>query len=248
MKFHSMRFGRYDFRSIAGTPPVAYPRAIGSNNSTTSIYTTDQKFFRERRAMVAEDPKTSGTLLRRARSWDDQAAWQEMFRRYQPLLQRWSRRTLRDADDAAEVSQLVWVELARRIHEFDYDPHGSFRGWLRRLHRSRSLDFLKGRKRYHERLARFATQPDSQDAPRSFGSESWVDSRLSNRLDKQSRLVDLQTRVRSRVSPQTWQIFWSVVVENRTVSEVAAEHSMRYASAFAAVARVTKMLQREAQR
>jgi RNA polymerase sigma factor (sigma-70 family) len=171
-----------------------------------------------------------------------------MYRRYQPLLQRWSRRTLRDADDAAEVSQLVWVELARRIHEFDYNPQGSFRGWLRRLHRSRSLDFLKGRKRYAERLERFALQPDSDDPHGSLGSATWNDANRSQRLDKQSRLVDLQARVQSRVSPQTWQVFWSVVVENRTVSDVAAEHSMRYASAFAAVARVTKMLQREAQR
>jgi hypothetical protein len=97
-------------------------------------------------------------------------------------------------------------------------------------------------------LEHFSLQPDSQDAFRSLGSESLNDAHLSERLDKQSRLVDLQACVRSRVSPQTWQIFWSVVVENRTVSEVAAEHSMRYASAFAAVARVTKMLQREAQR
>jgi hypothetical protein len=61
-------------------------------------------------------------------------------------------------------------------------------------------------------------------------------------------LLDIQSRVRSRISQQTWDIFWLVTMENQSVGDVARKYSMRYASAFAAVARVHKMLQEESQR
>jgi RNA polymerase sigma-70 factor (ECF subfamily) len=174
-----------------------------------------------------------------------------MFRRYEPLLQRWSRARLRNPDDAAEVSQIVWCELAQRLVDFEYNPYRSFRGWLRRLHRNRSLDFIKGRKRYADRLER-ASREYVELLPREKNDDashaSLAREHVEERLKKQSKLVEIQGRVQARVSEQTWRIFWKVVVDNRTVSDVASEYSMRYASAFAAVARVSKMLQDEAQR
>jgi hypothetical protein len=59
------------------------------------------------------------------------------------------------------------------------------------------------------------------------------------------RILEIQNRVQDRVSAQTWELFCQVTMENQTVGDVARAHSMRYASVFAAVSRVNKMLRAE---
>jgi hypothetical protein len=60
------------------------------------------------------------------------------------------------------------------------------------------------------------------------------------------RLLDIQQRVQARVSEKTWELYYQVTIENQTVGDVARQHGMRYASVFAAVSRVNKMLKQEA--
>ena len=64
-------------------------------------------------------------------------------------------------------------------------------------------------------------------------------------LNKDYRILEIQNRVQDRVSAQTWELFWQVTIENQSVGDVARAHSMRYASVFAAVSRVNKMLRAE---
>lgn len=201
--------------------------------------------------MAPIDPKTSGTLLRRVQDWGDGDAWQELFRRYQPLLEKWTRARIRNPADATEISQIVWCELTRRLKEFEYDSNRSFRGWLRRLHTSRLLDYLKSQRRYRTRLQRIGLEQsawascEAEVVPRT---DPAIDGIAQDRLTEQVRLVQIQRRVQGRVSEQTWQIFWDVAIENQAISAVARKTSMRYASVFAAVTRVGKMLREEADR
>src|SRR4051794_10039091 len=95
---------------------------------------------------------TSPTLLGRVADWQDLAAWQEMFVRYDPLLRRWCRRYLLDDAEATEVAQRIWVELADRLVSFRYDPRRPFRGWLRTICRSRALDHIRSHKRERRRM------------------------------------------------------------------------------------------------
>ena len=203
------------------------------------------------KVMASKDPKTSGTLLRRVQHWDDRDAWHELFRRYQPMLEKWTQARIRNPADAAEISQIVWCELTRRLKEFEYDSNRSFRGWLRRLHTSRLLDYLKGQRRYRTRLQRIALEQDgwaSCAAEVVPPTDQANDGSTQSRLTEQVRLVQIQRRVQGRVSEQTWQIFWDVAIENQAISEVAEKTSMRYAAVFAAVTRVGKMLREEADR
>ena len=88
---------------------------------------------------------TDPELLRRvAALWDD-PAWGEFFRRYDPFVR--ARCSVYGLDSASvdELCQRVWVELARRMPSYQYDPRGSFRGWLRRLCHHRAIDLLRER-------------------------------------------------------------------------------------------------------
>jgi RNA polymerase sigma-70 factor (ECF subfamily) len=201
--------------------------------------------------MVDEGPKTSPALLKRLQAWDDRTAWNCFFEQYNPLLERWSRSTLRNPGDAIELSQLVLWELARRLREFRYDPARSFRGWLRTLHTRRMLDFLSAeqRRRNQEQRVFEVRRPSPVISLSNSGSGlTATDQAAQSRQAQQALAMKIQQRVRERVTEKTWAIFWEIAVEGHSIAETAERHSMRYASAFAAFSRVHKMLQKEASR
>ena len=103
--------------------------------------------------MGSTDPK----LLKRVAALWDNPAWGEFFQRYDPLVRGWCSAYGLDAASVDELCQRVWVELARRMPSYQYDPGGSFRGWLRRLCRHRAIDL------YHERRDRPFSALDDDD-------------------------------------------------------------------------------------
>ena len=76
---------------------------------------------------------TDGALLARLGDWADHGAWTEFVRRYDPAIRRTCRAYRFDAETLEELCQRIWVELARRMQTYRYDPGSHFRGWLRRL-------------------------------------------------------------------------------------------------------------------
>jgi hypothetical protein len=53
----------------------------------------------------------------------------------------------------------------------------------------------------------------------------------------------VQDSVQSHVEPRTWQAFWSIAVEGKSVRETAEALNLSYAAAFAAHKRVVRRLQ-----
>ncbi|MFM1802707.1 MAG: hypothetical protein RJA81_2059 [Planctomycetota bacterium] len=191
---------------------------------------------------------TRQTLLEKARNWADQQTWNEMIRLYSPMLERWSHRWLENRDDAAELHQRIWLEVAQRIQTFRYDSGRSFRSWLKTLHRSRVHDFLKHQTRQRRRMQAAARSLPADDSyeitlnPTTL-TESSDATRLEPLLD---RMRQVQARVQARVQPRSWQIFWSIAVDGLTIKETSLAQGMTYAATFAAFSRVEKMLRQEA--
>lgn len=111
------------------------------------------------------------------------------------------------------------------------------------------LDFLKSEQGRRTRNRRF----HQQRASATFEIEDRLiaDGTLSVTSDagqqiQQSLALEIQQRVRSRVSERTWSVFWEIAVDGQTIADTAQRYSMRYASAFAAFTRVKQMLQNEA--
>ena len=94
---------------------------------------------------VVDDGSTSPALLSEVSDWQNHPAWVSFRGRYDPLLRRWCRGYGLDDDSMDEVCQCIWIELADRMRTFHYDPHRTFRGWLRRVCDSRVIDFLRQR-------------------------------------------------------------------------------------------------------
>jgi RNA polymerase sigma factor (sigma-70 family) len=193
---------------------------------------------------------TSPTLLRRAADWQDTPAWRELFRRYDPLLRRWSRSYLLDDSQVAEVCQRIWVELADRLGSFRYDPGRSFRGWLRDLCRCRSIDYLRVQRRERLRLENLDaeaghSQPvweiERDDPDEPSGGDTHRDFLL-----REAELA--QAAVRAKVESRTWEVYWRIAIEEKTIAETAVAFGMTYTGAFAAYSRVDRRLREEGKR
>jgi RNA polymerase sigma factor (sigma-70 family) len=198
--------------------------------------------------MDLRDYKTSATLLGRARDWADNQAWNEMFQRYNPLLERWSEKYLVNHADVAEVNQRVWVELTRSIISFRYDPGKSFRAWLRTQHRWRMHEFLRSRPPEiidHEIATRFYNSLCTMHG--SLWSPTTTEEPECGFVDQlETRLIELYGKVENRVTEKTWQIYWSIAMEKKGIGETAKIFEMTYAATFAAFTRVIKLLRDEA--
>jgi RNA polymerase sigma-70 factor (ECF subfamily) len=191
---------------------------------------------------AAEGMTTSPTLLERVADWADHTAWLEFFQRYDPLLQRGCRRFLADPGAADDLRQQIWIELARRMRTYRYDPGRTFRGWLRRLCEYRALDWL--RSRGANDLPPLDTEPVWVHGPSGEDGED-VEALRPRLLGEAQRV---QEAVRQRVDPKTWEAFWRIAVEGLSVRETADALGMSYASAFAAQKRVGERLRAEGQR
>lgn len=196
-------------------------------------------------------PATSPTLLGRMQCWEDTAAWKLFVDRYHHLFESWSRRKLQNPADVDEVNQQVYWEIARRLPAFEYDARRSFRGWLRTLHQSRLLDFMKLEKRRlqresHVRLLRVPLHASGQKTCATGDLDPAEPSTTAT--NGQSQIAnEIQLTVKSRVSDRTWAVFHEIAIDGQSIAETAQRYSMKYASAFAAYSRVCQMLRREAE-
>jgi len=145
--------------------------------------------------------------------------------------------------------------VARRFSAFQYDPQRSFRGWLRTLHQSRLLDFLKLEKRRVNRevhvakirsplrtLAKASVAEESQ--PAGLLPEEPIETGRENSSERVRLANEILAMVQAKVSPRTWNVFHEIAIDGQSVAETAQRYDMKYASAFAAYSRVCQMLRR----
>ena len=172
----------------------------------------------------------------------------EFFARYDPFVR--DRCSVYGLDSASvdELCQRVWVELARRMPSYQYDPGGSFRGWLRRLCHHRAIDLLRERQDHRfealngEELIDGQWPGDGIDEGRTMARSRPGGSCCSGRRSRSRR------KSGARSSQSAGRSFWRVVIEGQSVSEAAAALGLKYATVYAGVNHVAKLLRDEGRR
>jgi RNA polymerase sigma-70 factor (ECF subfamily) len=174
---------------------------------------------------------------------NDQKAWGDFVDRYGRKVFGWVRaRGIQEAD-AQDVTQTVFVELARQMRNFEYRSTGSFRGWLRTIAYRAWCDFLKARERT-------ASAPVTDEVLTQLASPSAAEELLRH-LDEECErelMEEAMLRVRLRVQPKTWQAFIMTALESKSGGEVAAALGLKVGTVWVNRSKVTKMLQEEIQR
>jgi RNA polymerase sigma factor (sigma-70 family) len=192
---------------------------------------------------------TSPELLRRVAALCDNRAWRQFFELYGPVVRAYCSRYRLDSTSVDELCQRVWVELARRMPSYQYDPGGSFRGWLRRLCHHRAIDLCRERR---DRSLLPLVDDDLAD-------ERWaIAARAERELDDDerapARLLLLreaqaaQEEVMRNVKPVRWEVYWRVVIEGEPIVDVAAALGLKYATAYAGANHVAHLLRAEGRR
>jgi RNA polymerase sigma factor (sigma-70 family) len=189
---------------------------------------------------------TNPTLLNRLCDWRDHEAWVEFVARYDPVIRLTCRRYRLGAENIDELSQRVWIDLARRMRTFQYDPGKTFRGWLRRLCQSRAIDLL--RKKEADAVLSLESQPVESLWQEASGDLEGEEDVAAERPWLLHLAGEVQDAVRRRVDGRTWQLFWSVAVLGQSVREASEAAGISYYAAFAAQKRVRRMLREEGQR
>jgi RNA polymerase sigma factor (sigma-70 family) len=189
---------------------------------------------------------TNPTLLNRLCDWRDHDAWVDFVARYDPVIRLACRRYRLGADNIDELSQRVWIDLARRMRTFRYDPGKTFRGWLRRLCQSRAIDLL--RKQDADAVLSLESQPVESVWQKASGDLDGEEDVAPERPRLLRLAEEVQDAVRRRVDGRTWQIFWTVAVLGQSVREASEAAGISYYAAVAAQKRVRRMLREEGQR
>ena len=184
---------------------------------------------------------TSPSLIGRLADWQDHGSWTAFVHKYEPPVREYCRRFPLDPSTTEELVQQVWVEVARRLRTFTYDPAQSFRGWLILVCRSRAIDLIRKQKldsRFSSKLIDMAVLESSGDGV----------AREAEQPPFLKLVASIQETVRQRIDERTWIAFWRIVVEEHSVRETADSLGMTYAAAFAAQKRVRRMLREEGEK
>ena len=181
--------------------------------------------FRRTASLLSQahsSPSTSFTLIQRVKALDPEA-WQTLSRLYGPLVYRWARKCGLGADEAADITQNVFVSVLRGISRFSLEgPDATFRGWLWTVTRNAVRE--NARKRSHDATAigGSAAQhalhqvPDPIDEASLSEGEPAADEELATGLTHRAMEI-----VRESVLPHNWEAFWRTVVLEQPIDEVA---------------------------
>jgi RNA polymerase sigma factor (sigma-70 family) len=188
-------------------------------------------------------PDTSASLLSALRRQPgNPEAWGRFVETYGPQILQWCRRWgLQDAD-AQDVTQTILLRFLRRAEKFDYDRSRRFRGWLRALAHSTWYEFVKRRREGNRGLGGDAEGPigsiEARDAIADFIETEYAREVLRCAME----------RVRVRVEPRTWEAFRLLNIEMLSGEETATRLGMKLGSAFAASAKVRRLVREELER
>jgi RNA polymerase sigma-70 factor (ECF subfamily) len=184
----------------------------------------------------ASGNRTPLSLLARAQA-DDGDAWQQLWKLYHPLVLYWCGRGV-SAEDAEDLSQEVFGNVARGLKEFRHDkPGDTFRGWLRVITRNAIL-------LHHRRHDKHAQPAGGSEALQAL--QQVADPLAGCEADEEVEFSRLLRRamdqVRAEFEEKTWQAFWLTVVDQRKPAALVEETGMSEAGIRQAKARVLRRL------
>jgi RNA polymerase sigma-70 factor (ECF subfamily) len=179
---------------------------------------------------------TSASLLERLRVPAHQEAWGRFVDLYTPLIYYWARRAGLTAEESADLVQDVLTVLVQKLPEFRYDPHKSFRGWLRSV----TLNKWRENRRRRRVPVHPAGDRDLADMPGPEAEDAFW------QVEYQQHLVGRALQLmQAEFQPNTWRACWECVVDGRPPAVVAQDLGLTVAAVYAAKSRVLRRLREE---
>jgi RNA polymerase sigma-70 factor (ECF subfamily) len=176
------------------------------------------------------------SLLERVRDPADAVSWRRLVALYDPLIRRWLRRSVGEADQDDLVQEVLSAVL-RAMPGFEHSGRpGAFRHWLRTTTGHHLSAFWKARR------SRSVAPPfdwDQLQEPQSELSLAW-DREHDEFVAR--RLLEL---MEPEFSPATWGAFRRQVIDGAKPAAVAAELGTTVNAVLLAKSRVLGRLRKE---
>jgi RNA polymerase sigma factor (sigma-70 family) len=186
-------------------------------------------------------PTTRASLLLRLRDSQDHEAWVDFVKLYEPIVYRLFRKNgLQDAD-ARELMQDLFLAVSRNIDRWHLaKERGSFGGWLRKVVRNLTIDWLKSSQRKEITGYTIESEKAVELVP-SVDDPQTIEFDLELRRALFQKAADL---VRNEVKLNTWQAFWDTSVNGAGVEDVAKALGMTAGAVRVAKCRVIARMQK----
>lgn len=183
---------------------------------------------------------TSATLIDRLKA-KDQDAWRHFVQLYGPLVYHWCCRFGLQEAEAADVGQEVFRTVSSSIVNFQlYKQGSSFRGWLRTVTRTRTIDYLRRKAKEPEAVGGSDARAMLNDLPAGFQEH------LSSPEDDERILVRrVSDMILDHCKPETRQAFLRVVIAGEHPSVVAADLGMTVNAVYLAKSHILRRIREE---
>jgi RNA polymerase sigma factor (sigma-70 family) len=179
-------------------------------------------------------------LLRLRQDPTDQVAWSNFVKRYGRRVYFWCRQWQLQEADAEDVTQNVLLILAEKLREFQYDPNGSFRAWLKTVAHHAWSRYIATQ----QRPGQGTGDSHTLELLHSLEARDDLAAKLEEEFDRE--LLEMATaRVAQRVETHTWRAFQLLALQGLPGADVAASLDMPISLVYAARSRVQKMIQNE---
>lgn len=194
-------------------------------------------------------PETRKTLIERLDNWEDRASWDEFYRTYANFVFRVAMKAGLTESEANDALQETFIGIAKNLQKKKFDTGiGSFKAWLMNQARWRIIDQFRNRKK--DLSAQNPGAP-GEKTRRTATLDRYADPKgetLEKIWEKEWResLLDIALRaVKSKVSPQQYQIFTCYVIKGWAAGKVKDELGVNVAQVYLAKHRVGRILKKE---
>lgn len=172
--------------------------------------------------MKQEKDTTCPSLLVRVRDSSDGASWREFEERYGQLIACYCRQRGLQAADIEDVRQAVWVNLAKGLRNFEYDPQrGRFRTYLGRVVKNAIAKYFARYGSPDRALDSgvLAAAPDDADCDTDAWEQEWVKHHYRLAMEG----------VEASFEPRSTTLFKRLLAGDRA-TDLATEHGMTAAA------------------
>jgi RNA polymerase sigma-70 factor (ECF subfamily) len=187
-------------------------------------------------------PNTRASLILRLPTVSDAAAWREFTEIYEPFVYRFARRKGLQHADACELTQEVFLAVARAIGRYEIDAdRAQFRTWLFRIARNCLLKQWAKQRRAAVPVDSGTWQQISEALAEPLPDLQEEDYREYRREVLNYALL----RVQRSVKPLTWRAFCLTALQQRSIDDAAAELHVNRGAVYVARSRVISRLRDE---
>ena len=192
---------------------------------------------------------TRRSLITRLKNWEDQEGWREFFDTYWKLIYSVAIKSGLTDQEAEDVVQDTVLTIAKTMPGYQYDREKCrFKTWLMRITRMRIVDQFRKRRPalalqdFDRSDTHTGIEETIADPTPPFVETLWEEEWQKNLIDA------AMERVKHRVTPQHYQIFYLRVVKELGAAKVARTLGVSAAQVYLIKHRVAALMKEEIRR